>query len=90
MNIRMYQNKVLIEPIDYESDEDNSVNVIEVPQTITKGLAKGVIVAIGEGKMRVGETVIYSALGSLPFKYKGKEYILISENQIYAGLDTTS
>lgn len=88
MKIRMYQNKVLIEPLDPEKDEEYKDSIIEVPQSITKGLAKGVVVAIGECKIRVGERVIYSSQGSLPFKHEGKEYVLISENQIFAGLDS--
>lgn len=83
----MYQNKVLVEPLESEQDEENKGTFIEVPQSISKGLAKGVVIAVGEGKIRVGETVVYLSQGSLPFKLNGKEYSLISESQIFGCLD---
>lgn len=82
--IRMLQNKVLVEPI--EEDEEKSESVIVVPKTITTGTGKGRIVAIGESKLRVGDTVLYSVAGSFTFKHDQKDLLVISENQIFASL----
>lgn len=83
-SIRMFQNRVLVESIEEEATESG----IFVPLSVAKdGVARGKVLAIGESKIRTGETIIYSSIGAVPFKFGGKDLFIINENQIFAVLN---
>ena len=51
---------------------------------------KGTVVAVGNGKIdytmtvKVGDTVLYGKYSGTEFKYEGKDYLIMREDEIYA------
>ncbi len=94
MAIKPLGDRVLIEIMD---EEDEKVGSIYVPDTAKERPQQGKIVAVGEGKrdgkdiipmtVKVGDTVLYGKYAGTEVKHDGKEYLILSESDIYAILD---
>ncbi len=94
MAIKPLGDRVLIEIIEEEGER---VGSIYVPDTAKEKPQQGKIVAAGEGKrdgkdlipmtVKVGDKVLYGKYAGTEVKYDGKEYLILSENDIYAVID---
>lgn len=83
IGIKMLQQRLLIE----ESPESQTTTAgLFVPDTIAKNLGKGKIVAVGESKLRSGDTVIFDRRQALPITLEEKEYLILHEPQVIAVL----
>ena len=93
MNIKPLADKVLVKPAD--SAENKTSGGIIIPDTAKEKPVEGEIVAAGPGRtdengkvipmnVKVGDKVLYSKYGGTELKYDGKEYLIMSENDILA------
>ena len=86
----MFQNRILAEPVTEEEQPISGESRIFTPETVSKTIGKARIVAVDSGKLRVGDLVLYDCRQELPIKLEGKEYLILSENQIIAVLKLNS
>lgn len=93
MNIKPLADRVLVQPL--ETEESKSAGGIIIPDTAKEKPQEGTIVALGPGRVdengkaipmnvKVGDKVLYSKYGGTELKYDGKEYLIMSENDILA------
>lgn len=80
----MLQQRVLVTPIENDS---TVVGHLFIPETVAKNIARGIISAIGEGKLRVGDEIVFDSRQTMPFTFEGKEYLILHESQIIAVLN---
>ncbi|MFC1489940.1 co-chaperone GroES [Candidatus Latescibacterota bacterium] len=97
MKIKPLADRVLVLPID--ASEGKSAGGIIIPDTASKEKPQeGKIVAAGKGRLdddgkaikmnvKVGDKVLYSKYGGTEIKYDGKEYLIMSENDILAVIE---
>src|SRR3989344_2108744 len=97
INIKPLGDRVLVEPLDNESEKTKSVIII--PDTVSKEKSEqGWVVAVGEGRrndegkliplaVKKGQKVIFSKYGPDEVKIDGKEYFIISEANILAVIE---
>lgn len=79
----MLQQRLLVE----ESPEPSTTSSgLIVPETIAKNLGRGKIVAVGETKLRSGDTVIFDRRQAIPMSLDDKEYLILHESQVIAVL----
>lgn len=83
MNIRMFQQRVLIKQDEPEQCTDG---ILTIPDSVTKHIGIGHIVAIDEGKLRVGDKVVFDTRQILPFRIEKEDYVILHESQIIAVL----
>lgn len=79
LNVRMYQQRVLLEPVE---EPKIQAGKLVVPDTVAKSLGRGKIVAVDEGKLRVGDIVLYDNRQGMPCSLEGVEYVIVHENNI--------
>lgn len=94
MGIRPIGDRVLVEPLDNEVEK---VGSLFVPDTAKEKPQQGKVVAVGEGKrdgdkivpltLKSGDKVLYGRYAGTDIKYDGKEYLIMSENDVLAILD---
>lgn len=84
-NIQMLQQRVLLTQL---PDEPVSVGKLVVPESVAKNLNRGKIVAVDEGKLRVGDEVWFDNRQALPLSLgiDGTDYLIVHESQILAVL----
>lgn len=82
-NIRMFQQKVLIRELPTPSVQAGK---LVVPDTVAKNLGRGKIVAVDEGKLRVGDTILYDNRQAMPCNLEGEEFFILAETSILAVL----
>lgn len=80
LNMKMLQQRVLMKPI----EEEQQTGQLFIPDNIAKNIATGVIVAIGDSKLRVGDRVYYDPRQSSSLRLEGEDYLLVHETQIFA------
>lgn len=80
-NLRMLQQRVLLTQL---PDEPVSVGKLVVPETVSKSISRGKIVAIDEGKLRVDDEVYYDSREAMSLTLDGSEYLIVHESQIIA------
>ena len=97
INIKPLGDRVLVEPLDNESEKTKSGIII--PDTVSKEKSEqGRVVAVGEGRrndegkliplaVKKGQKVIFSKYGPDEVKIDGKEYFIISEANILAVIE---
>jgi chaperonin GroES len=84
--------RVVVEP---GPEEEVSSGGIVLPDTAKKKPQDGKVLAVGPGRLlengkrvpvavKEGDTVIYSKYGGTEIKVKGKEYVILSEDDILA------
>ena len=93
MKLKPLSNKVILEPV---SSEEKTKGGIIIPDTINKEKPEqGKVLAVGPGKllengqrskmdMKVGDTVIFSKYSPSEIKLDGKEYLVVSDEDILA------
>lgn len=96
MNIKPLHANVIVKP---KTKEEVTKSGIVLPDTIDKERPEqGEVVAIGEGKLlddgkrapmsvKVGDTVMFKKYSPDEIKIDGKEYLVLSENDILAILN---
>ena len=93
MKIKPLADRVIVKPSD-EAESKTSGGII-IPDTAKEKPQEGKIVAVGKGKfdesgklikmnVKVGDKVLYSKYGGTEIKYEGKDYLIMSESDIYA------
>jgi len=93
MKLKPLSNKVILESV---SPEEKTKGGIIIPDTINKEKPEqGKVLAVGPGKllengqrskmdMKVGDTVIFSKYSPSEIKLDGKEYLVVSDEDILA------
>lgn len=91
MALKPIGDRVVIELIEQEEDK---VGSIYVPDTAKEKPQQGKVVAVGQGRrdgkdlipmsVKVGNTVLFSKYGGTEIKHSGKDYLIVSENDILA------
>jgi len=90
VSLRPLADRVVVKPA---TKEEKSVSGIIIPDTVDKEKpAKGVVVAVGAGKIedgklipmhvKVGDKVLFSKYGYDEVKIDGEEYFILSESSI--------
>ena len=87
LNIKPISDRVVIAPL---AAETTTASGIIIPDTAKEKPQKGTVVAVGNGKkdytmtVKVGDTVLYGKYSGTEFKYEGKDYLIMIEDEIYA------
>lgn len=87
LNIKPISDRVVIEPL---AAETTTASGIIIPDTAKEKPQKGTVVAVGNGKkdhamtVKVGDVVLYGKYSGTEFKYEGKDYLIMREDEIYA------
>ncbi len=96
MHIKPIGDHILIEPIKAEEKTETG---IFLPDTAEKDKSEqGVVLAVGEGKktgdgkiiplsIKVGQRVLFTKYGPHEIKVDGKEYLIATENDIFAVIE---
>lgn len=95
MKLKPLYNRVVIEVIEVS---DKTPSGLALPESMTKANQNtGKVVAVGEGayqngilvpmNVKVGDTVLFSIAGGLPFKLGDKSYLIFDESSILAILE---
>ena len=87
LNIKPISDRVVIEPM---AAETTTASGIIIPDTAKEKPQKGIVVAVGNGKKdhtmtaKTGDVVLYGKYAGTEFKYEGKDYLIMREEEIYA------
>ncbi|MFD2891740.1 co-chaperone GroES [Flavobacterium chuncheonense] len=87
LNIKPISDRVVIEPM---AAETTTASGIIIPDTAKEKPQKGTVVAVGNGKkdytmsVKTGDVVLYGKYAGTEFKYEGKDYLIMREEEIYA------
>ena len=87
LTIKPLSDRVLIEPA---AAETKTASGIFIPDTAKEKPQKGTVVAVGNGKkdytmtVKVGDVVLYGKYSGTEFKYEGKDYLIMKEEDIFA------
>jgi chaperonin GroES len=90
--IRPLDDKVVIKP---GEEEEKTAGGIILPDTAKKRPQEGTVVAVGPGRLlddgsrapiavKKGQLVIYAKYGGTEVTVDGEDYVILSEDQIYA------
>jgi chaperonin GroES len=93
LKIRPLADRVIIAP--KEALESKTSGGIIIPDTAKEKPQEGEVVAVGPGRtdengkviamnVKVKDKVLYSKYGGTELKYEGKDYLIMSENDILA------
>lgn len=92
MKIKPLHDNILIEPIERETQTRSG---IVIPESAKEKPQEGRVVAVGPGKtdpkgghmklnVKAGDRVLYKRWGGNEIKVEGKEYLIVSEEDILA------
>ena len=87
INIKPLADRVLIEP---SVAEEKTAGGLIIPDTAKEKPQRGTVVAVGPGKkdepmtVKEGDVVLYGKYSGTEFKYEGKDYLIMREDEIYA------
>jgi chaperonin GroES len=87
LNIKPLADRVLVEPIEAET---KTASGIIIPDNAKEKPQKGKVMAVGKGTkenpttVKVGNTVLYGKYSGTELKFKGKDYLIMSEKDILA------
>ncbi len=94
MDIKPIRDRILVEPLDKEVEK---VGSLYVPDTANEKPQQGKVIAVGEGSrdgdkiipltVKAGDRVLYGKYSGTEIKYDGKEYLILSENDVLAIID---
>jgi chaperonin GroES len=92
--IKPIRDRILVEPLDKEVEK---VGSLYVPDTAKEKPQQGKVIAVGEGSrdgdkiipltVKAGDRVLYGKYSGTEIKYDGKEYLILSENDVLAIID---
>lgn len=97
MKLKPLGNKIILEAV---SKEEKTKSGIIIPDTVDKDKPEqGKVLAVGPGKMdqngkrvpidvKVGDTVLFSKYSPTEIKIEGKEYLVVSDEDIMAIVET--
>ncbi len=86
INILPLGDRVVVEPA--PAEEKTSSGII-IPDTAKEKPQKGVVLAVGKGKIdepmtvKVGDTVLYGKYGGTELKIDGKDLLMMRESDIF-------
>jgi chaperonin GroES len=86
INILPLGDRVVVEPA--PAEEKTSSGII-IPDTAKEKPQKGVVLAVGKGKVdepmtvKVGDTVLYGKYGGTELKIDGKDLLMMRESDIF-------
>jgi len=86
INILPLGDRVVVEPA--PAEEKTSSGII-IPDTAKEKPQKGVVLAVGKGKVdepmtvKVGDTVLYGKYGGTELKIDGKDLLIMRESDIF-------
>ena len=91
MAIKPIGDRLLVEVLEEEADK---VGSLYVPDTAKEKPQQGKVVAVGEGKkdgkdiipltVKAGDVVLYGKYSGTEIKHDGKDYLILSENDVLA------
>ena len=87
VSLKPLADRVLVEAA---AAEEKTAGGIIIPDTAKEKPQRGKIVAVGAGKkdepmtVKVGDTVLYGKYSGTEFKYEGKDYLIMREEEIFA------
>jgi len=93
MELKPLSNKIVLEAV---SAEEKTKSGIIIPETVSQEKPEqGKVIAVGPGKIsekgelckmtvKVGDTVIFSKYSPSEIKLDGKEYLVVSEDDVLA------
>ncbi|MFA4044509.1 MAG: hypothetical protein HZRFUVUK_001301 [Candidatus Fervidibacterota bacterium] len=95
MKIKPLRDKVLIK---IEEEEEKTAGGIYLPDTAKEKPQRGVVVAVGDGKLtdegkvipisvKVGDRVIFSKYAGTEIKLNGEKHVILSADDIYAVIE---
>ena len=85
MNIKPLSDRVLVEPAPAET---KTAGGIYIPDTAKEKPQKGTVIAVGPGKkdepttVKKGDTVLYGKYAGQELNHKGKDYLIMREDDI--------
>jgi len=96
MNLRPLYNRVIIER---NETPEKTKSGLFIPSTSSKKQNNGTVLAVGAGKLQddgnlkpldvcVGDTVVFSEYSGSTIKHEGKEYHILSEDDILGVMST--
>ena len=96
MNLKPLSDKIVVEAL---SDMETSVSGIIIPETVNKDRPqKGIVVAVGPGKMnkkgerikmelKIGDKVLFSKYGPDEVEVEGKKFLVLKEESVMAVIE---
>jgi chaperonin GroES len=91
MKFRPLYDRILVERVELE---ETTKGGIILPDTAKEKPQQGKVIAVGQGKrdgkdlvpmtVKVGDVVLFSKYGGMEVKHEGKDYLILSENDILA------
>lgn len=87
LKIRPLGERVIIEP---SSAEAKTAGGLIIPDTAKEKPQQGTVLAVGPGTpdvkmtLKVGDTVLYGKYSGTEINYKGQDYLIMKESDIYA------
>ncbi len=90
MNIRPLQDRIIVERVE---EETTTASGIIIPDTAKEKPQEGKVIAVGNGKktedgkvipldVKVGDKVLFGKYAGTEIKIKGKEYMMMREDDI--------
>lgn len=79
----MFQQRVLVKQDESEPASDGG---LIIPDSVSKWIGKGSIVAIDEGKLRIGDQVLFDVRQVIPVRLEKEDFVILHESQILAVL----
>lgn len=95
MKLKPLHDKVLVK---VEEEEEKTAGGIYLPDTAKEKPQRGVVVAVGDGKLtdegkvipidvKVGERIIFSKYAGTEIKLDGEKHVILSIDDIYAVIE---
>lgn len=87
LNIKPLSDRVIVEPA---AAETQTASGIFIPDTAKEKPQKGIVLAVGSGKIdepmtvKIGDTVLYGKYAGTELKLEGKDYLIMREEDILA------
>ncbi|AWB09433.1 chaperonin GroES [Thermodesulfobium acidiphilum] len=92
MNLKPLGDRIIVEPVEAE---EKTLSGIVLPDTAKEKPQEGIVVAVGPGRIldngtrvplevKVGDRVVFAKYGGTEIKINSKDYLILSERDIYA------
>lgn len=87
VNVKPLADRVLVEPA---PAEEKTASGIIIPDTAKEKPSRGVVLAIGPGKVdepmtvAVGDTILYGKYAGTEINFQGRDYLIMRESDIFA------